>query len=217
MSNRFGLIVFDCDGVLVDSEAIDAEVVASLLRGAGFTIGPHDVDRLSRGRSDHDMWRILEREYGMPVPQSVLDGYEGAIFEALRRRVKAIPGAVNVVAAVQAAGIPMCVASSGLHAKMEVTLGATGLAAYFDGSVFSATQVQHGKPAPDLFLFAASSMGVAPERCAVIEDSRTGVEAGLAAGMSVFGYRPAGSHEDVALPGVTVFETMSDLVGLLGL
>jgi HAD superfamily hydrolase (TIGR01509 family) len=210
---QFGLVIFDCDGVLVDSEALSDGVVASLLQGAGFPIQASDVNRLSRGRSDRDMWAILEREYG-PVPANAQDIYEATMFETLRA-VQAIPGACDVVSAVHAAGIPLCVASSGQHAKMDVTLGATGLSAFFDGHIFSATEVERGKPEPDLFLYAARKMGVAPDRCAVIEDSRAGVQAGLAAGMTVFGYAPAEGHEDLALPGAITFGTMSALRDLL--
>ena len=213
----FDLVIFDCDGVLVDSEAIDCEVVAALLAEAGIPVSAHDINRLSRGRSDRDMWLILEREYGVTVPPSVHERYEPAIFEALARRVQPVKGVMPVVEALHAAGQAICVASSGTTAKMEVTLGATGLARYFDAHIFSATQVEHGKPAPDLFLHAAASMGVPAARSAVIEDSRAGVEAGLAAGMNVFGYAPRPDREGLAALGVVTFAYMSQLASLLGM
>ncbi len=214
---RYDLVMFDCDGTLVDSEPIDDEVVVDILREAGVEGDLQRVMGTTTGMSTAAMWRVFDREAGRPVPASVLDNYDARVLAALAERVEAMPGAVDAVARITASGTKMCVASAGEHEKMDVTLGRTGLLPYFEGRIFSATQVANGKPAPDLFLFAAERMGVTPERCAVIEDSRLGVMAGVSAGMATFGYCPRGDAAGLADLGATTFADMADLPGPLGL
>ena len=206
------LVIFDCDGVLVDSERLAVRVEARLLSALGWQIGEDEVLRRFVGRSDAHMRREIERELGRPVPEWDAR-YAAAMGEAFRAELQAVPG---VVAALDRLTVPSCVASSGTHEKMRLTLGLTGLHDRFAGRIHSATEVAAGKPAPDLFLHAASRMGVAPARCVVVEDSAAGVQAARAAGMRSLGYAggltPASWLEG---PGTVVFDDMADLDGLV--
>ncbi len=213
MPTPIELVIFDCDGVLVDSERLSVRVESQLLTEMGWPLSEADVLDRFVGRSDAHMIGEIEAHFGRPVPEFV-EQYRERLFEAFERELTPVDG---VVATLDAIGHATCVASSGTHEKMARTLGSTGLFDRFDGRIFSATEVERGKPAPDLFLFAAAEMGFAPRACAVIEDSRAGVEAARAAGMHVFGYAggltPA---EWLEGPGTTVFDDMSTLPALLG-
>jgi HAD superfamily hydrolase (TIGR01509 family) len=154
----------------------------------------------------------IERELGRPVPEWT-EQYQAALHAAFHDELVAVAG---VAAALDALRTDTCVASSGTHDKMRLTLGLTGLHDRFDGRIYSATQVAAGKPAPDLFLFAADSMGVEPQRCVVVEDSRSGVEAARAAGMRSFGYAGGLTPADwLTGPATTVFEDMAELPALI--
>jgi HAD superfamily hydrolase (TIGR01509 family) len=179
------LVIFDCDGVLVDSELITNRVFAQMLRGIGL---PLTIDYLFEhfvGRSMQHCWQEIGRMLGHDVPAAFRDEFQLRSLAALREQVKAVTG---VEAVLDSLPVACCVASSGSHEKMTTTLGATGLLPRFRNRLFSATEVAHGKPAPDIFLYAAAKCGVEPARCAVIEDSPAGVRAGVTAGMQVYGY-----------------------------
>jgi HAD superfamily hydrolase (TIGR01509 family) len=209
---RFDLIIFDCDGVVVDSERIVHEVFGEFIAGLGVRLTP-DINEQFLGRSLADVLRIVTEHTGRAVPAGALDGYRARRDEVLRAQVRAVDGVREVV---EGLSVPYCIASSGDHAKMRATLGTTGLLPLFAGKLFSATEVASGKPAPDVFLHAASRMGTAPERTAVIEDSINGVLAGRAAGMTVFGYADLIAAERLAAAGAHVtFARMRDLPGLL--
>ena len=217
MPARFDLVIFDCDGVLVDTEPLGDEIVSQALAEAGLVVAPRDVNRLTRGISDADAWSVLEGEVGAAIPSTVLDRVRELSAESLFK-VLPIPGVIDVLDRLAAAEVAVCVASSGSQRKMAVTFGTTGIELYFDGNIFSATQVSHGKPAPDLFLFAAERMSTLPERCVVIEDSYNGVQAGLAAGMTVLGFVQDKYGDDrIHYLDVQTFSAMSDLPALLGL
>jgi HAD superfamily hydrolase (TIGR01509 family) len=209
------LVIFDCDGTLVDSEPIDHEVVRELLAEAGVLSAEQRIMAETTGMSNADMWAEFERRTGRTIPASVVDSYDARVLRALAERVKAMPGALYAVSRIAADGTLICVASSDEHEKMDITLGQTGLLPYFNGHIFSATQVAHGKPAPDIFLFAAGQMAVPPERCAVIEDSVPGVRGGLAAGMETFAYCPHGDNQGLGALGAFVFADMAELPTLL--
>jgi HAD superfamily hydrolase (TIGR01509 family) len=206
------LVIFDCDGVLVDSERLATRVESRLLTELGWALTPDDVMERFVGRSDAYMLGEIEAALGRPVPEWT-DRYRDALFAAFHEELTAVDGVAEAVDALTCA---TCVASSGTHEKMALTLGLTGLADRFAGRTFSTTEVAHGKPAPDLFLHAAERMGVAPDRCVVVEDSRSGVEAARAAGMRALGYAggltPA---EWLEGPGTTVFTDMAELPGLV--
>jgi HAD superfamily hydrolase (TIGR01509 family) len=179
------LIIFDCDGVLVDSELITNRVFAELLAGIGLPLGMDYLFEHFVGRSMQHCWQQVGRLLGYEVPAAVRDEFQLRSLAALRAQVQPVAG---VVAVLDSLPVPCCVASSGGHDKMATTLGATGLLPRFRDRMFSATEVPNGKPAPDIFLYAATRCGVEPQRCAVIEDSAAGVHAGVAAGMRVYGY-----------------------------
>ncbi len=211
----FELVIFDCDGVLVDSEGLSEQIIARLMAEVGVEMTPADVNRLSQGLSDQDMWARFEQEYAVTIPERLIERYGKEELEVMRSELKAFEGVVGTVSALVERGQAICVASSGSKAKMGVTLAVTGLERYFRGNIFSASQVERRKPAPDLFLFAAESMAANPESCAVIEDSRNGVLAGLAAGMTVFGFAPGTSPALLAELGIQLFQNMSELPALL--
>ncbi|MEU8528310.1 HAD family hydrolase [Streptomyces sp. NPDC048629] len=208
------LVIFDCDGVLVDSERIycriDREVFASL--GAEFTEA--EVVEYFVGSSNDRLTAIVEERRGRPLEAGWHETYRPLYDAALDAELRAVAGITDVLDALE---VPYCLASNGSHTSIRRNLTRTGLLDRFDdGRIFSARDVAHGKPAPDLFLHAAASMGVAPERCAVVEDSPYGVRAARAAGMRAFGYAggltPA---ERLAGPGTRVFGAMHELPALL--
>jgi len=178
------LVIFDCDGVLVDSEATANAIMAEALTAQGWPMtGDESVARFKGGHM-HQVHTALEAELGRSVSRNWISEFDAACRIGLQN-VTAIDGIFDLIARVRAAGLSMCVASQGPHEKMAVTLKSAGLDKTFAGRVFSSVDVANPKPAPDLFLHAALICGVAPERCAVIEDSATGVTAARAAGMQV--------------------------------
>ncbi len=214
MINPIGLVIFDCDGVLVDSEPIALRVNIEIGARLGWPMT--DVEVLERflGRSSASIGELISARLGPESAATWAREFEAAH----RREVDAGLVAVHgVVEALDSITMPTCVASSGTHAKMEHTLGVTGLYDRFAGHIFSATEVRRGKPAPDLFLHAAATMGVPPAACVVIEDSRYGVQAARAAGMRAFGYAGGLTPADwLAGPDTVVFDDMRKLPILLG-
>lgn len=216
-AERVGLVIFDCDGVLVDSERLSVRTEVQLLGELGWSVSEDEVIERFVGRSDAHMLSVIESQLGRPVPEFMTQ-YRERLFAAFDRELTAVPGVVAALDRIEGLGLATCVASSGTHDKMARTLGCTGLLDRFDGRIYSATQVAHGKPAPDLFLFAAASMGVDPGECVVVEDSRYGVEAARAAGMRSVGF--AGGltpGEWLEGPGTVVIEDMAQLPDALGL
>jgi HAD superfamily hydrolase (TIGR01509 family) len=213
MSRALELVIFDCDGVLVDSERLAVRIDIQVLAKLGWTITEAEVIERFVGRSDVSIKADIEAHLGRALPDDWGAEFESLYRAAFAAELKPVPG---VVEALDRITLPTCVASSGSHDKMRFTLGLTGLYERFAGRIFSAYEVARGKPAPDLFLYAAARMGVAPEACAVIEDSRYGIEAARAARMRAFGY--AGGLTPRAFlerPGVVVFTDMLELPDLL--
>ncbi|WP_407177631.1 HAD family hydrolase [Bradyrhizobium sp. STM 3562] len=184
------LIIFDCDGVLVDSEVISCRAHADVLTRHGYPITEDEVLRRFLGVSDREARLIIETELGRPLPDEVEHQVKNATLQFYAGDLKAI---AHVAEAISAIALPKCVASSGTPEKIQHGLTCAGLYGLFAPHIFSATQVRRGKPAPDLFLFAASRMNVSPERCLVIEDSVPGVTGARGAGMAVLGFH-GGSH-----------------------
>ena len=213
----YDLVIFDCDGVLVDSEGLSESIIVRLLSELGVSLTGPDVNRLSQGLSDQDMWAMFEREFKLRIPNELIERFDREEAAVMRAELKAVPGVEDVLRRLTHGDQRICVASSGSKTKMSITLDETSLEPFFNGQIFSASQVANGKPAPDLFLFAAESMGTEPERCVVIEDSRNGVLAGLAAGMTVLGFAPLSSGAKIDDLGVPLFASMADLPTLLGL
>ncbi len=211
-SRKYGLVIFDCDGVLVDGEDLSVGIIIRLMSELGVKMTAKDVNRLSQGLTDGHMWRKFEHEYEVTIPHELTTRYNREELALLRTGVHAVEGVESAIRSFGHHDQPICVASSGPQAKLAVR----GHRPNFHGDVFSASQVENGKPAPDLFLFAARSMGVTPERCVVIEDSRNGILAGLAAGMTVLAFAPDNSIAQVDDLGVPLFGSMSELPRLLG-
>ncbi|HVA06752.1 MAG TPA: HAD family hydrolase [Acidimicrobiales bacterium] len=209
---HFDLVIFDCDGVLVDSERLAVRTEAKILSDLGWPLTESDIVERFVGRSAAYMQSEIEQHLGRRIDWDA--EFEPRYREVFERELIAIPG---IVEALDEITFPVCVASSGSHDKMRFTLGKTGLLDRFDGRIFSVEQVPQGKPAPDIFLFAADQMGALPNRCAVVEDSVSGVTAGLSAGMSVFAF--AGgvtSAETLSIQGAVVFDDMKELPAMLG-
>ncbi|WP_405589517.1 HAD family hydrolase [Streptomyces sp. NBC_01190] len=207
------LVIFDCDGVLVDSEKIAVRIDVRVLTELGWPMTEDEVVERFVGRSFADMTAEVERHLGHPLPAGWDIPYKRLYREAFDRELAPVDGVVEALDAITSR---TCVASSTGHEGLRHTLGRTGLYERFAGRIFSAADVPRGKPAPDLFLHAARSLGVAPDRCVVVEDSRYGVQAARAAGMRCYGYcgglTPAAWLEG---PGTTVFADMRDLPALL--
>ncbi|QQO14652.1 HAD family hydrolase [Bradyrhizobium diazoefficiens] len=184
------LIIFDCDGVLVDSEVISCRAHANVLTRHGYPITSEQVFARFLGRSRRQANAEIETELGRKLPEAYHGDLQDELHRSFEADLEAIRGIHDVLDVVTQA---VCVASSGSHQRMQVSLGSTGLYERLAPNIFSASQVTNGKPAPDLFLFAAREMGVPPERCVVIEDSLAGIAGARAAGMTVFGFC-GGSH-----------------------
>lgn len=206
------LIIFDCDGVLVDSEPMSNRILMEMLQELGVEIDFEATTRAFVGRSMADCMRIIEQMLGRAAPSDFVERYDEKTFEAFRRELKPVEGVPQLL---EALTTPSCVASSGSHAKMRTTLGATGLLPHFERRMFSATEVERGKPHPDLFRLAASRLGARPECSVVVEDARVGVEAGIRAGMRVYGYAPDDDGYALAQAGARVFHRMEQLSELL--
>ncbi len=216
-----GLTIFDCDGVLVDSELVCNRVLAADLAGLGLEIGLEDCMARFVGKSMPTVQAELEAEAGLSFPAGWPEAVRARTIATLEREpVPAVPGVRRVIESLKAAGRPYCVASSGRVEKMRATLGSSGLKPFFaDRVLFSSTMVARGKPAPDLFLHAAAEMGFGPEACTVIEDSLPGVQGATAAGMRVLAYCGAAYADPDAYRalGAVVFTGMGELPGLLGI
>jgi HAD superfamily hydrolase (TIGR01509 family) len=189
------LLIFDCDGVLVDSEAIAFDVLAQMLASLGKPFSIEECRRRFMGRRTPDVLAEIEGELGHPIPAETGARMKALLFQRFRRELQPIAGVKEALARVSR---PICVASSSSPDRIALSLEVTGLAPFFGDHVFSAEQVAHGKPAPDLFLFAAESMNVAARDSIVMEDSPTGILAARRAGMRAIGFTGA-SHADASL------------------
>ena len=210
--SSFDLVIFDCDGVLIDSERLAVRTEAEILNSLGWPLEESEIKERFLGRSPAYMQEVVGIEIGRKVDWAL--EFEAKYREVFTAELVPVPG---VLAALEAIDVMICVASSSTHEMLRFSLGLVDLYDRFEGRVFSAEDVVHGKPAPDLFLYASASLGVEPSRCAVIEDSPSGVAAGVAAGMPVYGF--AGgvtTAEMLERPGLRVFTDMLDLPAMLG-
>lgn len=220
-----GLVIFDCDGVLVDTEPVVQRVLAAWLTGLGWTITPEQSARTLKGTHILQIRDEAEHRLGRTLPGFV-EGFRAAMFEAFEAGIDAIAGACEVLDILQDAGIPVCVASNGPHAKMDASLRSAGLRDHFEqstggvhgGRIFSADDVGEPKPSPRLFLWAAERMGVEPARCVVVDDSVQGVAGAIAAGMRIIGYQDMTPARELLDAGAGfVMRRLTELPGLLGL
>jgi HAD superfamily hydrolase (TIGR01509 family) len=207
------LVIFDCDGVLVDSEPLAIRIDAVMLAQYGLQLSEEQIIDRFVGRSPGVMREAIEEHLGRPLPDDWNARFRPQFDEVYENELRPIDGIEQALGQITA---DTCVASSSEPDRLDYKLKLTGLYERFAGRIFSASAVRNGKPAPDLFLYAAERMGVAPAACAVVEDSQYGVQAGRAAGMEVFGY--AGSVTPARMlqgPATTVFDDMRDLPRLL--
>lgn len=212
---RYDLVIFDNDGVLVDSEPISNRLLAAYLTELGHPTSYEDSIRDYMGSAMHRIHDLVLERTGKRLPDDFDDVFHARVFAAFRRELKPVAGAADVLEKLTVDGTPYCVASSGSHERIRVGHRATGLDRWFDDErIFSSQDVGRGKPAPDLFLHAADRMGVAPERCVVVEDSPLGVRAAVAAGMDVYGFTamtPAAKLADAT----QLFFRMEELADLM--
>ncbi|WP_028805565.1 HAD family hydrolase [Streptomyces sp. 142MFCol3.1] len=212
---RYDLVIFDNDGVLVDSERISNTILAAHLTELGHPTSYEDSIRDYMGSAMHRIHDLVLERSGRRLPDDFDDVFHARVFAAFERELEPVPGAVQVLEKLAADGVPYCVASSGSHERIRVGHRRTGLDQWFDEErVFSSQDVGRGKPAPDLFLHAAERMGVPPQRCVVVEDSPLGVQAAHAAGMDVYGF--TAMTPAAKLAGATqLFTDMGELADLL--
>lgn len=211
---RYDLVIFDNDGVLVDSEPLSNTILAGYLTELGHPTTYEESLRDFMGSAMHRVHDIVRERTGQDLPADFDDTFHARVFAAFERELTAVDGVTEVLEKLRADAVPYCVASSGSHERIRVGHRRTGLDRWFrDGTVFSAQDVGRGKPAPDLFLHAAERMGVSPERCVVVEDSRLGVQAALSAGMDVYGFTAMTPAAELA--GANgYFATMAELPAL---
>jgi HAD superfamily hydrolase (TIGR01509 family) len=210
------LVIFDCDGVLVDSERISNGVLADMLAEHDVAMTLAESRQRFQGRLLVEIPLLVQEEFGVELPEGWLALYEQRRAEVFRRELRPVPGAPELVGAVLDAGVPACVASQGRLSKTDLSLALTGLERLFPATArFSAEQVARGKPHPDLFLHAAEVMGVAPEDCVVVEDTPSGVQAAVAAGMPVYGYCADSDEQALRAAGATTVDSLFELPPLL--
>lgn len=218
---RFEAVLFDCDGVLVDSERITNGVLRDMLEELGWKLSRQECMRIFVGKAVKDERVLIEANTGQPLTEEWMVRFRERRNEGLTQRVQPIPGAVAAVATIhERLQARIACASGADRFKVELQLDRCGLMPYFQGRIFSGHELPRSKPAPDVYLAAAAALGVHPSRCAVIEDTVTGTAAGIAAGATVFGYSPpqAGHDAPAALRSagaLRVFGDMAQLPGLL--
>ncbi|MFG3206767.1 HAD family hydrolase [Streptomyces sp. NPDC048192] len=212
---RYDLVIFDNDGVLVDSEPISNRHLAAYLTELGHPTSYEDSVRDYMGSAMHRVHELVLERTGQRLPDDFDDVFHARVFAAFERELQPVAGVAGVLEKLAADGVPYCVASSGSHARIRVGHRTTGLDRWFPQErIFSSEDVGRGKPAPDLFLYAAQRMGVAPERCLVVEDSPLGVRAAVAAGMTVYGFTAMTPAEKLA-GADQLFSAMGELADLL--
>ena len=221
MTMNFEAVLFDCDGVLVDSEPITIGVLRDMLEEAGWALSVQECMRLFIGKAVKDEAALIEARTGQPLTEEWMARFRERRNEGLLRDLQPIHGAVEAVALLHERFEGRLACASGAdRGKVALQLEKCGLMPYFEGRIFSGHELPRSKPAPDVYLAAAAALGVAPARCAVVEDTVTGVAAGVAAGATVFGYSPPEAGHDApgalkAAGAVHVFVAMTELEELL--
>jgi HAD superfamily hydrolase (TIGR01509 family) len=212
------LVIFDCDGVLVDTEGISSEIMAEMLAAEGWELSPPEARERFLGWALPAVEDAVAGHVGHPLPPDWLDVFQERRAEAFRScELRAVDGAEEAVRGLIERGIEVCVASNAILEKTQLTLGLTGLLPLFsEDRLFSRTMVARGKPHPDLFLHAAAVCGAAPAQSVVVEDSPTGVTAGRAAGMRVLAYAGDGGAEALVAAGGEIVTDLRAVPALLG-
>lgn len=215
---KFEAVLFDCDGVLVDSEPITNGVLRVMLAESGWTLTPEECVRVFIGKAVRDERALIEANTGQPLTEAWMAEFYARRNVELQARLVAIAGAHEAVEAAHAHAAQRVACASGADRfKVEMQLAQVGLMPWFVGSIFSGHEMQRSKPAPDVYLAAAAHLGAAPERCLVIEDTTTGVTSGIAAGATVWAYCPQAEQGPALMQAGAshVFSHMADLPGLL--
>lgn len=214
---KFDAVLFDCDGVLVDSETISAAVMRDRLAARGWAMSLADCLGLTHGKALKDLVPLIAERTGDVVDEAWMAEYRTLRNAQLERHVRAVPHVHEALLTLHASGTPVACASGADRLKIELQLARTGLAPFFAGRIFSGHEVARNKPSPDVYLAAAEALSVPPERCAVVEDSATGVMAGVAAGARVIGYAPlAGAADALRAAGASrVLSSMAELTRTL--
>jgi len=211
------LVIFDCDGVLVDSEPIAARLTAEAVSELGWPMTPELAKSEFLGDTFANIIRRVEQHIGHSVPPDWPARSQASLLAALERELAPVRGVRSAIETLRAAGATLAVGSQGSHDKMRLTLAVTELLPYFEGRIFSATQVSHPKPAPDLFLLAANTLGFSPQQSVVIEDSTRGVQAALAAGMRVLGYTGSVGRDAIVQAGAEPIDDLAEVPARLGI
>lgn len=215
---KFEALIFDCDGVLIDSEILVCRIAAEELTKLGYSITTEQVIQRFAGRPDHEMRAEIEHEWGRPIPEGYRESVNARTVESYATELKIMP---RLMEALDQIDLPVCVASSSFPEKLRLGLETVGLYERFMPNVVSATLVARGKPEPDVFLFAAGWMKTSPKKCLVLEDSVAGVTAGVRAGMHVLGFAggahcDAGHRQQLLDAGASaVFCDMSEMPSLI--
>lgn len=216
-ATQLRLVIFDCDGVLVDSESIANRLIARELSDLGWPMMPAEADKLFLGMTLPDMMPMIEAQIGRKLPEGWRDRIRALFIDVLGHEVTAIDGAVQALDGVSAMGLPWRIASNSSHEEMRVKFARIGLTERVANRTHSHRDVGRGKPAPDLFLATAAAQGVCPAECVVIEDSTTGARAAAAAGMDCLAYVPHGDGLALRAVGAIPFRSMYDLPALIRL
>lgn len=212
---KYDLVIFDCDGVIVDSEPIANRIFAGLLNRLGYKLSYDECEKMFTGRSDNDCLKLLKETTSITPPENLFEMFDGLAFKAYEKELKAIEGIEEIISLLHFDDF--CVASNAPEKKIYKALEVTGLLPKFQGKIFSSSMVERPKPFPDLFLYAAHKMHADPENCVVIEDSSFGVSAAISAGMDVLGYCERTNEKVLKNAGAVTFNKMSDLKKLLDL
>ena len=217
MSAMFEAVLFDCDGVLVDSEPITNGVLRQMLNEAGWALSQPECERIFIGKAVRDERERIERETGRPLTDDWMRAFYARRDQRLRAELQTVAGALDAVIAAHAHAKGRIACASGAdRPKVVMQIGMAGMAPYFEDRIFSGHDMPRSKPAPDVYLAAAAHLGADPSRCLVIEDTATGAQAGLAAGATVWGYCPQGHGRAFdGLPVARVFRHMDELARAL--
>lgn len=202
------LIIFDFDGVLVDSETMGCQIWSDVFARHGMTVSAQDIMEKYTGKTGTLICSLIEKEYGYHIPDGFLDEVNETTEEIMAKELKTVPGVLETMPNLS---VPVCIASGSRPKRLNMCLDVTGLRRFFpDKTVFSSHFVKNGKPAPDLFFFAADKMGVSAKKCLVIEDSSSGIIGAKAAGMKVFGF--IGASHCTPERGCRLLESGADLL-----
>lgn len=214
LMKKIELVIFDCDGVLVDTEPLANRVFVQLVRENGFIVDENTYLHKFSGVTLPDRIHTTERELNWTAPENFLSQFHERLIELTEANMQPVEGIHELVRSLP---IPICVASNGSRDEINLRLRLSNLAPFFGNAIFSGLEVTNPKPAPDVYLAAARSFGIEPSRCVVIEDSLPGVTAGRSAGMRVYGYTALTSKEKLIEAGAIPFSSMSELQQILAL